>query len=267
MKIAIIGCGSLGRVLLSSLQKRKAIPLCGTLQRQDQDSVYYATAKSENSVRLLRERYGVNATQNNSEVAHSDQIFLCVKPTQAKEVCKSILDHLNPSAVVVSAMAAVPLKKIQEWLNHERVVKIMPTVLDGPCTIYNPGSYYVRLPTDNLIATRTEEELDLSTAVSGCFPGLLAYVLEQWIEGAVNNGMDREVAERLILGNLKSMGDSGLRSLYELRELRTQVTSKGGATERGIISLDKNQIWRILEESISAADSRVLELRRSLEEE
>lgn len=254
MKIAIIGCGSLGRVLLTSLQ------------RQDQGSLYYATAKSEKSIQLLRERYSVNATQNNPEVAHSDQIFLCVKPTQAKEVCNSISSQLNPSAVVVSAMAAVPLKKIQEWLNHERVVKIMPTVLDGPYTVYNPGRYPIRLPTDNLITTRTEAELDLSTAVSGCFPGLLAYVLERWIEGAINNGMDRHVAERLILSNLKSMGDSELRSLDELRELRTRVTSKGGATERGLLSLDKNQIWRILEETISAADSRVLELKRTLEE-
>jgi pyrroline-5-carboxylate reductase len=251
MSVGIIGCGSLGRSLLTSLRKRYT-----NLQ-------YTASARSEASVQFLRSKYQVKATTNNQEVATCSQIFLCVKPLHAEEVCRSIRDHLNPNAVVVSTMAAVPLDRLQDWLHHDRVVKIMPTILpDGPITIYNPLRCHFLLPTNNPVEVDNEIDLDTTTAVSGCMPGFLSYLLEEWIEAAVHVGLSREIAENLVLNNLAAFSRLDLKTKEDLIELRRQVSSKGGATERGVISLERSGIRTSLIEMLWAADNRVSELSR-----
>jgi pyrroline-5-carboxylate reductase len=191
-----------------------------------------------------------------------------VKPLQAKEVCESIRGHLKNGTVVVSAMAAVPLKKLQEWLGHRWVVKIMPTILPGgPITVYNPYDCALILPTNNQIEVRDETDLDTTTAVSGCMPGFLSYLLEEWIEAAVHVGLSRKDAEKLILSNLAAFGRLDLKKREELIELRRQVSSKGGATERGVISLERSEIRASLVGMLWAADDRVTELSKKFRSE
>ena len=249
MSLGIIGCGSLGRSLLTGFRKRY------------ENLRYTASARSEASVNLLRSKYQVRATTDNREVASSSQVLLCVKPLQAKEACRSIQGHLNKRTVVVSTMAAVPLSKLQDWLQHRWIVKVMPTVLpEGPITVYNPYHCPLLLPTNDQIKVLDETELDLSTAVSGCMPELLAYLLEEWIESAIEVGTDPKVAEQLILKNLQAVSRLDFKKKEDLIQLRRRVSSKGGATERGVVSLERSGIRPTLTEMLWAADSRVVEL-------
>lgn len=252
MSIGIIGCGMLGRSLLTSFQKKYT------------NLEYVVSAKTVMTVQFLRSMYQVRSTTDNREVASSSQILLCVNPRQAKGVCKSIRKHLKSSGVVVSPMAAVPLVKLQEWLDHDRVVKIMPTINpNGPVAIYNPQRCHFLLPSDNLIEVANEADLDLTTAVSGCMPGFLSYLLKEWIEAAVQVGLNRQVAEDLILSNLKALGQlDDLKNADDLFVLLWQVSSKGGATERGIKSLERSGIQASLFEMLRAADDRVTELSK-----
>lgn len=256
MSIGIIGCGTLGRSLLIAFQKKH------TRLR------YLASVRTDDSMDLVRMIKHVRVVTDNRKIASSDQLFLCVKPLDAKQACSSIRGHIKDKTVIVSAVAAVPLKKLQEWLDHERVVKIMPTILpDGPITVYNPYQYNFLLPTNNLIKIKSEADLDITTAVSGCMPGLLSFILEQWIEAAVSIGTDPKIAEQLILHNLEAMGRLGLKNKKELIQLRHQVSSKGGATEQGVVSLERSGIHPTLTEMLWEADDRITELARQFRTE
>jgi pyrroline-5-carboxylate reductase len=247
MKIGIIGCGSLGSTVLKSMSK------------------LHKNAKFMVSDKVLVHR----CTDSNKQLAlNSEHIYLCVKPNNAKEVCTEIKNYIMIDSIIVSTMTAVPLEVLQEWLNHEKVVRTMPTMLlpNGPVVVYNPLNLnYVKFSHDN-IEVRDQHLLDISTSVSGCMPGFLANIMDQWIDAAVKLGLDRELAEKLICGNINSFGGFNAKYQDQLKNIQIMVASKRGATERGISHLNDSEIGDILFDTMEIADKRVFELVRQFKE-
>ncbi len=243
----IIGCGALGEVLLGLLQKRNPGKII-------------VSVRSVSRLESLRERYHVETSNNNFYLVHrAREIYLCVKPSQAEGVCTELKGLLRSDTLVISAMAGVPVKSIVGWLNHANVLKIMPSITvghNGPISITGHKSTHHNLPDKNLIYM-TERAVDLSTAVSGCMPGFMAFILKEWINVAINKGMDQKLAEKLILQNFVSLAALNPKNINDLDEIRSNVTSKGGATEQGIEAIKKYGLSEGLDAMISAADNRV----------
>ena len=258
MSIGIIGCGSLGTAIFRSLRSLHT------------NADFVVSVKSTSRLTQLKHQLKCNVTQSNFDVISSSKdIFLCVKPANAREVCQEIKGKLDQESIVVSVMAAVPLLNIQEWLQHARVVKTMPTmsVAKGPVTIYNPLNLNFKKFSENFITVDDETTLDMTTAVSGCMPGFLANVLEQWINAAVNMGIEKELAEQLICSNAAAFSNLNAFNLVDLRSIQSQVASKGGATEKGLGHLNQSDLYKILGTTMSIANNRVLEFARKLREE
>ena len=151
--------------------------------------------------------------------------------------------------MVVSAETGVPLERLQTWLDHDRVVKIMPTILpDGPITVYNPHRYPLALPTEP-VPVDDEEILDLTTTI--------ALVLEKWIDAAINIGASKSLTEKLILRNLQALGRVNLQTQEDLIDLRIRVSPK-----RAVDYLDRSALEPILRETLLVADERVLSLKK-----
>lgn len=209
-------------------------------------------------------------THLNREVAQkSNDLFLCIKPINAKEVCQEIQGHLKTNTVVVSVMAAVPLLKIKEWLKRQNVVKTMPTmsVLKGPVTLYNPLSLHFNTFSENYITVDNENTADMSTTVSGCMPGFLANIFEQWIDAAVKMGMNRQLAEQLICANASAFADFNVSTQTGLQEIQKAVASKGGATEKGLINLNESNLNQILGTTMSLDNNKVLRFAQKIRDE
>lgn len=248
--IGIIGCGALGEALLTTLQKKSLGKII-------------VSARSASRLNNLKRRYNVEVTNDNLYLVQcSREIYLCVKPTQAESVCNELKDWLRSDTIVISAMAGVPVKSIVSWLNHANVLKIMPTITldkNGPIAVTGHQSTQHNLPKESLIYM-TEKSVDLSTAISGCMPEFLAYILKEWIDVAVDKGMERKLAERLVLQNFVSLAASQPRSIDDLDEIRRKVSSKGGATEQGVEALKKSGLKEGLDAMIAAADNRVKQI-------
>lgn len=244
MKIGIIGCGSLGSTVLKSMVK------------------LHRNAKFMVNDKVIVHR----STDSNKQLAlNSEHIYLCVKPNNAKEVCSEIKNYIMIDSIIVSTMTAVPLNILQEWLNHEKVVRTMPTMSlpNGPVVVYNPLNLkYVKFSHDN-IEVRDEHLLDISTSVSGCMPGFLANIMDQWIDAAVKLGLDHQLAEKLICSNISSFET---KYQQQLKNIQIEVASKGGATEKGLIHLNDSGIQDILFDTMEIADKRVFELVRQFKE-
>jgi len=86
--------------------------------------------------------------------------------TDNQQVCENLQGKVDQNTIIISAMAGVPLNKIKKWLEHNLVIKIMPTIV-----LYNPTNCMCL----NTIEVQTEKEVDMATAVSG----FLAQIMEQ----------------------------------------------------------------------------------------
>jgi pyrroline-5-carboxylate reductase len=240
MTTGIIGYGSMGKIIEKSI------------------------CKLHGETKILTS-LAPQSVQNAYVAANSSDIFLCVKPNDMEEACREIRNHINRKTVVISIAAGVPYSKLQEWLNHDNVIKSMPTLSlpKGPVVIYNPLRLTFKTFSENNIVVDDENVLDMSTAISGCMPGFLANVLEQWIEAAVNLGMERKLAEKLIYHNASAFGNLDNMSL---RDIQSMVSSKGGATERGLIYMNESELKDILRKTMKIANDRVLTFAKSFGE-
>jgi pyrroline-5-carboxylate reductase len=240
MKIGIIGYGKLGNAVSRSIIKLN---------------------KGSNLI--------TSSVHSNIAIAKEcDDVFLCVKPNDAKIVCEEIKGHIKYNTVVISVMAGVPYSKLQEWLNYEYVVKTMPTISlpKGPVVVYNPLNLKFQRFSKNYLHVEDENIVDMSTGISGCIPGFLANVLEQWIQAGMKLGMDRKYVEKLVCLNASAFADFNAKSIGDLEDIQEAVASKGGATEKGLIYMNESNLQQILKDTMKISNDRVLELAKTLRE-
>ena len=165
--IGIIGFGNLG----NSLSK--------LLMRNNVGKNLSISSKEMSSKESLIIKQGDN-------IRRSD-ILLTVKPNSIKDVCDDINKYANNEKTIVSAAAAVPIQKINDWTDRKHhIIRCMPnlpvSIGDGSIVWHDPENRddvkeiignYTKGP--NSLWVKDERLVDVATVVSGCTP---AYVGE-----------------------------------------------------------------------------------------
>ena len=115
-----------------------------------------------------------------------------------------------------------------------------------------------------VIEVKTDGELDLITTLSGCGPGVAAYLMNLISEYGTQGGLSQEVSIQIVtqtfMGTLAYMSESGISA----GELVVSVATKGGVTEKIISTLAQNNLTDILHSSLAAGYNRIKEVRDSL---
>ena len=222
----------------------------------------------------LGARYSVVTTQANLEaVADVELVVIAVKPQDIQGLLAEIGAHIRPAQVVLSVVAGVPTRFIEERLSGSvPVVRAMPNtpalVHEGMAGIArgrHARDSHVALATEVLsqvgrVVTVSENELDAVTAVSGSGPAYLALVSEAMIEAGILLGLSREVSTELVVqtmfGSAKLLRDEGMHPVA----LREMVTSPGGTTIRAIQVLEESGVRAAFLDAIQAAMERAQEL-------
>jgi pyrroline-5-carboxylate reductase len=106
----------------------------------------------------------------------------------------------------------------------------------------------------------TEDRIDPLSAISGSGPAYVYYFVEQLQRAAERLGFSPSEAAALVLGTVSG----SVRLLDETgapaAELRRQVTSPNGTTERAIGVFDRFGMDRMLDQAFAAAIARSKEL-------
>lgn len=263
--MGVVGGGSLGKALLMQYWKTYYFKHVVSTRTPESKQMFKLWMQKEAPMRVLENRdifvESIHVTNENKEVAQTSQVLICVKPTQAEEACESLRGHLNKDTVVISAMAAVPLEHIQDWLNHELVARIMPTVVnDAPICVYNPNHHRLILPHENTILFDNEESFDGTVGVCGCMPGLMSYVLDKWIDAIVDMGYSDKIAEKLVLDNFSAIARSNPATANDLTRLLSDVSSPRGATETGVEILRNHRLDTIFTKMFIGIEERLDEI-------
>jgi pyrroline-5-carboxylate reductase len=225
-------------------------------------------------------RFGVEAGGELPARFGPDQIVvLAVKPQQLKEVCLALAGRLD-GALVISIAAGIRYQALARWLGSERIVRVMPNtpalVGRGVSGVFAPDT----LAASDIEAAQTvmrsvgsvqrlaqESGIDDITAVSGSGPAYVFYFIESMIEAARDVGFDAATARELVLSTFEGAAALARDSDLDVAQLRQNVMSKGGTTERAILRFEEEGVKQAIVAGAMDCRARSVELGQQLSQD
>lgn len=266
-KLALIGCGKLGTILLQAFLERGLLSqeqVIATVQHVDRCKSLSATIS------------GVTfSTDNRAAVANADIVLICVKPQAMPQLLEEIASALNPGTLVISAVTGVNLPFIQQQLGKEidviRAMPNTPAMVGAAMTALAPGP---RTKPDHLatakrlfesvgrVAVVDEKHMDAITALSASGPAFVFVILESLAEAGVKVGLPRELATTLAAQTLFGAAQLALQTGHHPALLKDAVTTPAGCTIEGLIELEKGGLRVTLINAVITTTMRARELMK-----
>ncbi|UCH42986.1 MAG: pyrroline-5-carboxylate reductase [Dehalococcoidales bacterium] len=264
MKIAFIGGGNMGEAMLSALLDKRI--------SSSQDVVVSDTAESRRQ--HIKQKYGVGVTADNQlAISKTNVIVLAVKPQNLPDVITQLGGQLNPGQLLLSIIAGARLDTICTGLKHLPAVRAMPntpaqigqgiTVWTATEEVNEQQKQWARAILGAIgqeIYVEKESDIDMATAVSGSGPAYFFLFVEALSNAAVEIGLSRDVAEKLVLQTILGSGHLIQQSGKSPADLRRMVTSPGGTTAEAISELEKGQFTDLIARAVQAAYNKAREL-------
>jgi pyrroline-5-carboxylate reductase len=263
-RLAVLGAGKAGEALIAGVLSS------GWATAEE----IVATARHQERLDALAERYGIATTLSNTEaVDGAALVVVAVKPQDIESLLSEVGTALGAEQTVVSIAAAIPTTLIEHHFGDRvPVVRAMPntpvTVQEGMAGIA-AGTFAEErhlAQAEEVLGSvgrsvRVDEDyMDAITAVSGSGPAYFALLAESMIEAGILLGLSREVATDLVvqtmLGTAKLLRDERMHPV----ELREMVTSPGGTTIAAIRELEQAGVRAAFLNAIQAAMVRSKEL-------
>ncbi len=256
MNIGFIGCGNMGKAMVSGIIKNDLVPARNI----------FASVKTEGSLISLKESFGINAFTENSAVSRvSDILILAVKPGLFGDVIEGIRNHIKDDALIISIAAGQTTERITEFFKKDiRLIRAMPNTpaligkgMTGYCCKDNVSAEDKALAGRILSCFGTainvpESMMDLVTAVSGSSPAYIYMVIEAMMDFAVSKGMDPEEARTFVCtsvtGAAAMVSETGETPL----KLRQNVCSPGGTTIEAVNVFTERDLQGIIKEGMEA---------------
>ncbi len=267
-RIAVIGSGTMGRSIASGMV-RAGVVAPTHLTVCDSTPTVAGTLASDIGATV--------ATDNVSACISADVILLCVKPRDVGELLTQLAarDAFRHHPLLISIAAGVGVATIEQLTGGTvPVVRAMPNT---PCLI-GEGMTVV---TGGTLATAThhdvaqqifstlgrclvldERHFDAVTAVSASGPAFLYVILEALADGGVRCGLPRHVATELAAQMTLGAAAMVLTTGRHPAALKDDVTTPGGCTIAGLLTLEDGRVRSVLARAIEATAQRASELGR-----
>lgn len=252
MNIGIIGIGNIGSMLLETLQSK--------------ENSFYIINRTREKIKKYEKIENITICKTIKEVyVNSKYVFVAVKPQHIDEVFKEISEIENDETILISTAAGKEISEISEKSKKSNVIRIMPTVISKigkgvtAITFNNTIEKNIRKEVVEMlkplgkILMLDEEKFDAFTILNSSGPAFVAYILESYIEGAINIGLHAEDAKELVLktfeGTIKFLEKENI----ALNELKYKVSSPGGVTIKGLYELEKKGVKGSIMKSVYEA--------------
>lgn len=266
-KVAVLGCGKMGTILLQGFLQQ------GLVARNDS----VATVQHEEHRRqLARELPGVTVTTNNrSAVEGAAVVLIAVKPQALPQLLEEVGPALTPGTLLISIAASTTTTFIQQHVaKNVHVIRAMPNTpamvgaaMTALCA--GPSARKEHLETGKRLFESVgralivdEKHMDAITALSGSGPAFTFVILESLAEAGVSVGLPRELATTLAAQTLFGSAKLALETGHHPALLKDAVTTPAGCTIEGLIELEKGGLRVTLMNAIIKTTSRARELMR-----
>ena len=264
-KILLVGCGSLGKIILEGLisPKNKITVLEKKLEKRKKINF--------SNVNVIKD-YDSDITEN------FDYVLICVKPKDCHNFLKKFKDK-KINKVLISFVAGLSISKIISTINYKKlkVVRIMPNIL-----IKNNKSS-TGIYTKNINVSMKKKILDIFkffgyfywlkkesdfhffTAMYGGGPAYLLYIFECLNHISLKNRIKREDSLNLLTMLLEGSIQILKENPKDFTTYIQNVTSKGGTTEQAMQILKKeNILFKTIEKAMKSATSRSIIISKEI---
>jgi pyrroline-5-carboxylate reductase len=257
MKIAFIGGGVMGEVMLSAvLDKGLSTPQAVSVSDVDNGRCNY-----------LARKYSVAVTGSNRQaVEMGEVVVLAIKPQNLAEVMSELGGQLKPTQLVLSIIAGAKISTLSKGLKHGCIVRAMPNTpaqIGEGISVWTAAAEVTEQQKESAEAilgvmgkevyVDDERYIDMATAISGSGPAYFFLVIESLVDAAVEIGLPRDMARELVLQTMLGSGHLVQRSGKEPAELRRMVTSPGGTTAEALLQLEKGKFTELVKQAVKAA--------------
>jgi len=275
-KLYFIGYGNMAEAIYQRIDKK----LFGKifLIEKNSERRVYINEKNYKKTQVLKELNGIKF--NNSDI-----VLLAVKPNQIKSVCEEINSLIlgkKDIPIIISIAAGVTTTAIKNFIinnltnlqNDIDIFRAMPNLCarDGEAItgLYGKSKQINKSNLTTIISkifksigeilwVKKESDLDIVTAISGSGPAYIFYFIDTMIKSAVELGLDKKNAKKLVIQTVIGSGKAGI-SIDNFAEQISKVASKGGTTEAAINLLNKKKLDVIFTQAIKAAYSKSKEI-------
>ena len=243
MKIGFIGCGNMATAMIRGI--------VGSKKYKADDII--ASDLNASNIENIKNELNINITCDNKEVAkNSDVLFLAIKPRFYEEVIEQIKDVVKEDVIIISITIGKSLEHLKSCFGRE--IKIIRTMPNTPAMVYEGMSAIC----PNELATSEDVDLikdifssfskteivaeymiEAVVAVSGSSPAYVCMFIEALADGAVSEGMPRDMAytfaAQAVLGTAKMVLESGMHPA----KLKDMVCSPAGSTIEAVRVLEE----------------------------
>lgn len=254
-KLGFIGMGNMGSAILN-----------GILQAHFLDKNCIC-AYDVNKQQLIKvQKLGIEVLNSELEVVENSEIvFVAVKPQVVEKVLNPLKDALKNKALI-SIVLGYDFEKYNTILEQStRHIFVMPNtpvqVLEGMCLLEEQHSLYdneFKFVKDLFSSIGNIEVLpshlmSVGGALCGCAPAYIYMVIEALADGAVKEGMPRQMAYKLASQMILGSGKMQLETQLHPGILKDNVCSPGGSTICGVKTLEDGKMRSVFMEAISSA--------------
>ena len=109
MRFGFIGAGNMAQAMIGGILKAKLV---------SKDEII-ASAATQKTLDAVKDKFGVQTTLDNQEIAKADMIFLAVKPVYCEQVLREIKDKLTKDRIIVSIAAGKTMAWLEEQLGKD----------------------------------------------------------------------------------------------------------------------------------------------------
>jgi pyrroline-5-carboxylate reductase len=216
----------------------------------------------------LQQRYGViTGTDYAAAIAQADMVIFAVKPQSYPELMQevaSLLQARNP--LVVSIMSGLRLQRLRADMPGLSIVRVMPNTparVQAGLSLITPANPLVEQvfqAVGETLVTPTERIFEQLTALTGCGPAFVYYLVEQCAQA-----MQSITPEIDCLPLARATFDGALKMMQAEPSLSpttliAQVAPKGGMTAEALKVLGSVDLQDLLERTFQAAIDRGDEL-------
>jgi len=190
------------------------------------------------------------------------------------QILAEVREAVGSRQLFISIAAGVTLRRLEEGLGPDaRVIRVMPNtpaLLGKGMSVLASGrqatardlrqALKIFRGVGEAIAVEDEALLDPVTGLSGSGPAYVYRFAEALIAAGIQQGLDGDVANRLVFRTLEGAAAMMLETGLSPKELREMVSSPGGTTLAGLGELDRAGFVDVVGGAVAAATARSREL-------
>ncbi|KZY44508.1 MULTISPECIES: pyrroline-5-carboxylate reductase [unclassified Oleiphilus] len=267
-KICFIGAGNMAHAIVGGLVKKGL-----------NASNIVATAPNLEHREAMQNTWQVEVDEDNARaVSTADIVVLSVKPQVLQSVCESLKGSLSHRPLIISIAAGIGLDLLAQWLGSEQaLVRCMPNtpaqVLKGASGLIanaNVSDEQKNLSDELFQAIGLVEWVDQEslihsvTALSGSGPAYIFLMIEAMEAAAIKQGLSADTARKLAAQTVAGAAEMVLSGDVAPAQLKRNVMSPGGTTERAIHTFEEKGLLEIVDEAMQAAADRSVSLAEEL---